>query len=204
MHDCGIVLAHELIKQNERYFLSPDTKERTDAGISLLKAGIINKLVLSGGCGYKYEGSTLSQHMKDYALRKGVNPQDIIEEQLSRDTIGQLVFVKFGIIIPRDWRKFLIITHSWHGQRTQAEADFVFGNGYSLSYSLIGSQPRSEKGERKSLEQFTRTFKGVCPGSEDVLKRLLRQHSFYNRERDFFIEKLREMSFQNSGQGQKS
>ncbi|MBI2045174.1 YdcF family protein [Candidatus Pacearchaeota archaeon] len=189
----GLVLCHDIKKTDSGYELNEQTRERTDTGINLLKERRVGKLIMSGGCEHLY-GITIASLMKKYAIEMGVNSEDIIEEGLSRDTAGQLIFSKIGIIDAVGVKKIIIISHEYHLPRIKSEANFIFGNEYELSFLGVAGPDERNGGaelERKSLEAFIRTFKGIkCGDSEKILSRLLEQHNFYKAERKEFLERL--------------
>lgn len=181
----ALVLAHELEKSRNGIFLDNQTRGRTDLGIRLLMEGEVDGLIMSGGhgdVGVKY-GISLARAMKDYAIQHGVEEEQVIEEDLSLDTAGQLVFTRLGILEPRNWGEVVIVTNKWHHARTKAEADFIL-RGFKLDYRLVeGDSALIEslkKREEKSLESFWRTFNGVNPErGEEILRALLTKHPFY-------------------------
>jgi len=61
-------------------------KERLDKGISLLRESVAPIIIMSGGWKETYEGISLSEVMKRYAIEQGVEEEIILEEDLSKDT----------------------------------------------------------------------------------------------------------------------
>lgn len=203
-YDVGIVLAQELVENNGLYKLSGQTKSRTDLGIKSYKSGQVKKLIMSGGhenFGKNYKIS-LAEVMKQYAVEQGVPEKDILKEDLSLETAGQLIFCKTGIIKPKNWESVLIISNEWHLERVRKEAEFIFGEDYSLDYqgSLWFQTKRTPKQEQKSYETFLHTFQGINPGdNQTILNRLFEKHPSYNKNpKDFKtrLEKLMDASKQ--------
>jgi len=185
----SIILAHEL-KGNQE--LSDRTRERVDLGIYMLKTGKYDKLIMSGGLEKKF-GISLAEAMRRYAVARGIHDRDILVEDLSEDTVGQLVFSKQGVIKPRGYRDIAVVTHSYHAERTRKQAEFIFGNGYELSFGLVGNEEGNER-EQASYEAFLRTFEGIEPGDDEaILQRLLEKHPLYNSNPDFYVEGLKKL-----------
>jgi len=194
----AIILAHELVKTSDGLVLSEQTRERMDRGIDLLTHEKVTRLLLSGGCEHKWD-KTLAQVMTDYALSHGVEDDKLVPEDISRDTAAQLIFSKKGILVPRDWKDIILITHDYHGKRTRKEAEFVFGPQYNLRTELIPSKTRLSTPEKEeaSYQTFLRTFEGIEPGDDrSILNRLLKKHPLYKDEAKEFRRRLRALTYQ--------
>ena len=191
----AIILAYELNKEkNGKYVLSLSTKRRTDLGIDLLKKGDVETLIMSADCSHRYEGLSLAEAMREYALSHGVEDKRIIKEEASLDTVGQLVFCKLGILKPRNWTQVIIVSDKWHIPRVQKIGGFVFPD-YKVKYISASNETKQEEknlGEEEgSLNKFQNTFLGVAPGDDSaILERLLEKHELYNKTPDIFRRKL--------------
>lgn len=196
MKKYGLILCHDIKKTDSGYELNEQTRERTDAGIKLLEEVKVEKLIMSGGCEHLYP-IYISTVMKEYAIKMGIGPELIIEENLSRDTAGQLLFSKIGIIKPLGVKEIIIITSGYHVPRVKEEANFVFGQGYKLSFLGVpcdDSEKRSEEQEKASLRSFKKDFLNVSPGDDEkILKNLFTFHKFYIPEANNFSIRLEEL-----------
>lgn len=190
-YDVGVVLAHEL--SNDRT-LTLQTRARADRGINALKNKEIIYLLMSGGHASEY-GISLADAMAQYAYREGVPRDKIVEENLSLDTIGQIVFCKQGIIDPRGWKNVLFISNDWHASRVMEIARIAFGDGYNLAFAKVRSKNSGEETEeRASLALFRKSFVRVPRGNDKaVLERLLTKHRLYSGRARHFREGLEMM-----------
>lgn len=200
-YDALLVLGHELTKEKE---LTETSRERIDVGIGLIKNGFANKLIVSGGhedFGECY-GISVARAMKNYAIKKGILKENILEEDISLDTVGELIFCKIGIIVPRNWKKNLIITHNYHMQRTKRESEFIFGKNYNLDFKGVKNSDiplRSEEQEKRSYQSFCETFNWIKPGDDNrILERLLKKHPLYCERREYTLTKLEILRRKNS------
>lgn len=194
--DAVLVLSHEI---NEDGLLSEDTIERIDMGIELLKKDITSLIILSG-CGRNVnKDNPLSKRMKEYALSKNCEERNFIEEKISLDTVGQLIFTRFGIVEPRNIKSLIIITHVYHAKRVLEESKKIFQKKkYKINYYFIHSKIDLEKHEKGSLELFEKTFKNIDMSKErEVLNRLESSHKLYNNMA-YFKKKLEEMKDENT------
>jgi len=63
----------------------------------------------------------------NYLIKNGINPQKILYETCSYDTIGNAYFSRVIHVEPRGFRKLLIITSSFHMPRTKSVFEWVYG-----------------------------------------------------------------------------
>ena len=118
--------------------LPPWTVARLDAALAIRTAEPI--LTLSAGSPHK-PGHTISEAKAatSYLLRCGVPRTDLLEENLSLDTIGNALFARLIHTGPRGFRRLHVITSEFHLARTQACFDWIFSaegpdDGYILTY----------------------------------------------------------------------
>jgi SanA protein len=88
--------------------LSDVTRERVEAGVQLYKLGKAKKLFFSGD----NRSNQQAEEMADYAIEKGVNPDDIIVDKLGIDTNDTCKhFAKID-------NKAILVTQGYHLPRT--------------------------------------------------------------------------------------
>lgn len=84
--------------------LSDVTRERVEAGVQLYKFGKVKKLFISGD----NRSNLQAEAMANYAVRNGVNPNDIVIDKLGIDTNDTCKhFAKIG-------GKAILVTQSYH------------------------------------------------------------------------------------------
>jgi uncharacterized SAM-binding protein YcdF (DUF218 family) len=197
----GIVLAESA----ERGKLTRESKERIELGADLLRKRGVNKLILSGGVrkrkGFEeFIGNyhSFAEIMKEYAMKIGVTEDRIILEDLSEDTIGQLIFVKEGILKPRKIKTVTIISHDYHIPRIREFSRKIFDESYNLYFSPVITENKTEH-KIGRLDIFNQTFKGVdFSDREEVLNALLTKHQFYSQHPGFYRKELKKMISVNS------
>jgi len=182
--DVIIVLSHESKKAN----LSEFAKKRIEKAIDFYKKNQ-TKILFSGGYSLnckKGKGSAEAELMKLYAMEKGLPERDIILETESRDTQGNAYFTK-QILIPKTWKNILVITSDFHIPKTKFFFDFVYGDGYNISYEGSATNPlkrrnkkliESEKKSQKIMEEIYYKKK-IKMGEDEEIGNLLR--NFYSR-----------------------
>lgn len=91
---------------------SPVFRERINHAINLYRAGIVKKILFTGGsprAGFMTEAAV----GRRYAIRNGVDANDIIYENHSRDTWQNLVNAK-AIADDNDLNSFIIVSDPYH------------------------------------------------------------------------------------------
>lgn len=96
--------------------------KRADAAIALYKDGIVKKLLLTGGVGYlsTHRKESEANVMKKYMIASGINSNDIIIEDKSRNTYENVKnSLKIINNIP-NIKKVIIVTSDFHLKRCKA------------------------------------------------------------------------------------
>lgn len=170
----GLILAHELAPDGSP---SQYTKERIESAREYLPN---EQVILSGGCLERYPKHSLSDAMQKYAIKLGFRPEQIIIEPLSNETVGQLIFTRWGILEPRGLTAVVIFTHDWHLPRAIAEAKQILGEKYRIEGHAVPSRVPLEH-NLGSYSSFLRTFEGVnFEIEQQVRDTLLKKHPRYS------------------------
>jgi hypothetical protein len=108
--------------------------DRLDVAYDLYKYRS-RKIIISGSGSYhkkmclNREGFVLheSKVAAKYLVEKGVNPDDIMTEWSSLDTIANGFFTLVNFVIPLQLKKVLVITSDFHMARAKAIFDWIYG-----------------------------------------------------------------------------
>lgn len=104
---------------------------RIPVAVDAYKKGRASKLLLSGGSVRDFADGHMSEaeHMRKYAIRLGVAPEDIILENYSHNTVenmfGSLLELQRSFWINRV-KSVLLVTTSYHMRRSLALARYLF------------------------------------------------------------------------------
>jgi len=108
--------------------LSDVTRERVEAGVRLYKLGKAKKLFISGD----NRSNQQAEKMANYAMEKGVNPDDIIVDKLGIDTNDTCKhFAKIG-------KKAILVTQGYHLPRTMLMCETSQIDVLGLSADKLG------------------------------------------------------------------
>jgi len=137
-------------------------------------------------CGWAYREDSplpIAHAMREYAVEQGVPSANVIADIMSRDTVGDAVFTKQILAIPRNWRNLLVITSTYHVNRTKEVFSFIYGPDYVVDVRGAPSDDTAQlrQTELASTLAFRSTFHDVVSGDDEaILKRLQERHPFYN------------------------
>lgn len=180
-YDAVIVLANLM---DEKGILNQETRSRVDTAVQALRSNYVPLLVT---CGWAYRNDSdicIADAMKRYAVDQlHVTKSIIIAETNPRDTVGDAVFTKRNLAVPRNWSKILLVTSAYHADRSHAIFSFIYGANFHVDIIPTPSDQNAQlqEAETRSMEAFRSTFDGVAPGDDEaIFERLRSRHPFYN------------------------
>lgn len=180
-YDCIIILGNLMDSQGR---LNDESASRVTAGAQAYKAGKSSLLVT---CGWAYRSDssiTIADAMFRYAHEThGIPTKDILKEENSRDTVGDAYFTRRNLADPRNFSQILVVTSSYHAERTKKIFEFIYGPNFVIDLISAPSCESIElqNSEQESLTAFQKTFAGVAPGDKNgILQSLREKHPFYN------------------------
>ncbi len=170
-------------------------KKRLDCAISLYQGEYL--LTLSAGTTHKPPpldnfGFPIFESIAaaNYLQSKGINPQKILTETSSYDTIGNAYFSRMIHIEPREFRRLLIITSAFHLTRTENIFRWVYGlnselkaydlkilavDNVGISYQALQQRKEKEKIALANLLEIQSKIQSLA----DLHKWLFTEHGAY-------------------------
>lgn len=161
-----------------------------------LSGGTVHKPVPRGDDGHPIFESIAGT---EYLLERGIEPERILTETTSYDTIGDAYFARVVHCDPTRLRTILVTSSEFHIERVQKIFQFVFGlptsDGTPAPYTLeFVSTPDTglegdvyearEEREKQSLEKFKETIETQqIETLESFHDWLFREHNVYNAHR---------------------
>lgn len=182
----------------EKYQLPPWVQSRFDRALEIHQNQYI--IALSAGTTHKpppldNDGFPIFESVvgANYLIKKGVDPQFILCETASYDTIGNAYFSRVFHVDPRAFKHLLIITSASHIPRTKAIFQWVYGlkspfgqNDYKLAFEEVPDRGMDEKllqlriqKEKKGLENVLRLQEKIRT-FEDFHQWLFTEHGAYS------------------------
>ncbi|WP_217594326.1 ElyC/SanA/YdcF family protein [Cohnella sp. GbtcB17] len=111
--DVGIVLGASLWDNKP----SPGLRERLDQALSLYRANVFSRFIVTGGLDAGGAVLTEAEGMRDYLRQQGVPDSAILIEPKATSTYENLKFSK-AIMQAQGWHTAVIVTHQYHGSRS--------------------------------------------------------------------------------------
>lgn len=148
--DAAIVLGAAV----RREYPTPIFRERINHAIDLYHDGVVDTVIFTGGVGW---GDTVSEAAvaRRYAIDRGVDPNAILIEERSTNTIENLTFA-YQVAQGRDLETFLIVSTPYHMKRALWITHDLGMDAYSSPTRSI--RWRSDRTRRRALIQESISF----------------------------------------------
>jgi hypothetical protein len=175
------VLANQM---SERGVLNSESKARANKAVEIFNHRGISNIVT---CGWAYRSDCnikIADAFKSFIVNSlGVDPNKVITELTSRDTVGDAYFTKIHMALMLNWKDLCVVTSNYHVKRTQEIFNFIYGDGFSVEvYGVDIVHDNSViSHEIASIDAFRNTFLNVGAGNNiEIIERLRERHPFYN------------------------
>lgn len=173
------------------------TAQRLDKAAAMLFDGDADAIITCGANSYKTQeqgrGSEAQAYAK-YLGAHGVPDEKIFLETESQDTLGNILFVKTQILMPRNWRNIVVIPTQNHSvERIAYILRKVLGPDYNWRIERVvnNDDPANTAREAKSLELTRELIDQYVDGDHVAIStELLRSHPAYGGTR-WTIDELR-------------
>ncbi len=179
-YDVIIVLGRGI---NSDGSLPNDSCLRVRKGFELFEQQLANKILMSGLWSYRLTENPVCSEalaMKKYAVELGINPDFILEENHSKDTLGNAYFSKVDFCLPNNWRNIAVVTSDDHLNRTKYIFDIVFGNDFEIDYYSSKHNPDHKaedlKRENNSLHVLKEVISGIQAGDHQSIWNVMQTH----------------------------
>ncbi len=149
-----------------RRYLSEELKCRIVAGISAFKQEKCDYMILSGGKTSVEYQLTEAQAMKEYAISKGIDENQIILEERAMSTLGNAFFSYKIIKNIKDVDKILVITSSYHIERSKFIFRKFFSPTYSISFDYYCEWAGNTDLENKKINDIKKFFEKLNKNEE--------------------------------------
>ena len=128
---------------------------------------------------------TEAKRMKSYLVRHGVPAHSIISEQSSKDTIGNVYYLKLKLRSHPDIKKLLVICAEPHESRVKYLFHKFFDDSFRVKFLPVVAPhyKRNTTGNEKTLlAEQTELLDLVEPGHEEGLKHHLYNDHYYRMQ----------------------
>ena len=160
IRNTSICLSHQI---NDDGGLTVQSRRRTEKSYNELTTGEGETITVSGWHKNLNAPHSFARAMQLYLLGRNVDPSLIFLEEYSLDTVGQAIFTKLNILVPRNWERLSVVTDDDHLSRAMAIFDFIYGKHFDITTPEADTawQEGVISKERELLYTFYKTFRGV-------------------------------------------
>jgi|GEM_PF-1459658 len=161
-----------------------ELRGRVDVGVRSFREEDREALVFSGGQSNPDVPRTEAEVMAEYAVEeRGVDPDDILLEEDSRDTVGNAYFSRRLIEDEVDTSTIRLVSSCYHVARSV----FVFENCFGDAYDVVSPDcydadtSTAELTEGRSMTLNRRLFAPIEAGDiGEIRDRLIAEHGLYS------------------------
>ncbi len=158
--------------------------ERLESSLKLQNT--FDFIVLCGGP--TWNGKSEAQAMKEWLIKRGVNPDKIIKEEKCKDTIGNVIYAK-RLLLNKRVNEVLIVSSALHIPRIKKICKAVMEEDLWISFEPVperfseGELKLQKEHESKGEESYKKILSGVERGDDKTAeKKLFEHHPFYSKE----------------------
>lgn len=189
--------------------IHPWVKKRLDVALDLYRQN--PKFILCTGGGTYHKPPILNKEnfvihestaCADYLISNDVNPQHIIKEWASYDSVASVYFSLLLCVIPRNWNNICVITSDFHMTRVKMLFEWIFklhSNKYNFTFlnainnmptDILALRTKREKNSVNSLKNVITKINSL----ESFNKWLYTEHKAYScshiQKRDVISKEL--------------
>lgn len=151
-YDAILVLGGSLTADGH---ISDVDKTRLQKVVELYKSGVVGSIVVCGSYSYKHieeVSITEAEAYANYINSFMVSSVQIYLENESKETLGNILFAKIGVLEPHNFRKLLVLpTHKHSMERIKYLLKKVLGVDYSWDVLRVGRSDDAVNAERETL-----------------------------------------------------
>lgn len=206
-YDLIIVMAGGLNSEGKLY---PWVEDRLDVAIQLYQQHKCNILCTGGGTYHKPPLLNQEKYVihestacAEYLMTNHVNPEHVMKEWASYDTIASVYFSLLLCVQPQNKKRICVITSKFHMERTKQLFNWIFGLHGSYHFIFMEVSNDSIKDKDMLQERIKREkqsvinvekLKSKIKSKEDFHKWLFTEHkayacTFWNEKREPISEK---------------
>jgi hypothetical protein len=162
-------------------------KRRLDKALLLRSDNSL--FIVVGGRANKKSPFSEAQVMYNYLLSKGVSQKNIVKEERSLDTIGNVFFLKRDILKKKRINDLVVVTSSFHVPRARIIFSKILGPSYNVSFvsshdffDLLATKLVISGIEKKLTAIIADMLNNIDSGNDKKISSMLKSHPFYSKK----------------------
>ena len=188
---------------NEKGEIPAPVALRVKEAVRLLNEGAAPRIIMSGKWGYRVTEPlpfTEAAAMKKVAVAEGANPDNIILEEESLDTLGNAYFCKKLFLVPNDWRSVIVLMSDHHAERSEYLFRKVLGPSFNITIHPVSidltPEERAAKDtmHAKSIALAKKWLDPIADGDDAAIWQLMStKHPAYAENPEISKEQMAQM-----------
>ncbi len=179
------------VNLGKHWGLSEDLKARLNIACKLYKDGVTEHIAVCGRWTVWYDWMqvkppvTEAKRMKSFLVKRGIPAHSIISEQSSKDTIGNVYYLKLLLRRHLEMKRILVICAKPHEPRVKYLFHKFFDDSYKISYLPVSAphyKSNTTGDEKTLLAEQAELLDMVRRGHEEGLKHHLYNDHYYRRQ----------------------
>lgn len=189
-YDAIVVLGYSF---DENWKLPDHLVKRLSLASDHYHKGVANKIIVTGYHSIHWDWENIDVPVRECDLMKtilmddGVPGADIIQETKSKDTPGNIYYLKKDTLIPLEYKSILLMCATHHLKRVKFLVDKILGSEYEVDFESTVSPGTNNidfiKHENRILAEQQEWLKDMTDGDHDWLK-----GKFYSDE--YYLEQV--------------
>ena len=173
--------------------IPPIVKTRLERIAKLYKKNVASKIIVSGKYSISFTINkvippiTEAEAMKQFLIKQGINEEDILKEEESQDTIGNVYFTKIRHLQPNNFQNILLVCADFHLKRVKFLANKILAGQFNIDYQTTLSESFHSKGFMQIQEDILRGqskfLVSMQDGDDTFLKERLYNDPYYKKKR---------------------
>lgn len=185
------------------------SKCRVEKAFELFKLGVAPLLLTSSKYSMNIEfipPKTIAESMKDKLIVLGIPSNRIYIEEESQDTLGNIYFTKKNFLIPKNWKKIVVVTSPFQAERAEYLFKKFLGSDFQVEIVLARNGLNEEELakqeilEKKQLEAHKSDLSKINNGDDNELQRWIDEnHPVYGRHSKYTKDEYHKHVLGNAG-----
>lgn len=188
-YDAIVVLGYSF---NYKWQLPKHLVKRLKLTSNFYKKGLSKKVVVTGNHSIHWDWAKIKvplrecDVMKDVLMSEGLPSEFVIKECISKDTPGNIFYLKNKILIPNRFSSILIMCASHHKERVNFLCKKILGPDFNFTIQTTpspgSSNPEFIKHEKNILAEQKEWLKTMPEGEDSWLKDKFYSDSYYQKQ----------------------
>lgn len=160
---------------------------RVKLAAELYHQGLADYIMPSSKWSFQLEfipSKTIAAAMREVLIKQKIPASNIIIEDASYDTIGNIYFCK-KLLKNHHWKNIMVVTSPFHEKRAKYLCKKILGSDYQVNFAIAENGLSNDELkiqielEEKLLSETKIYFNLICDGDDNAIQKLIEKHPAY-------------------------